>query len=73
VLAVLGIAWMLRPAKPNDEKLTTYESGEDPLGNANVQYNVKFYTVALIFILFDVELVFLSSHSLSDCNTCQLN
>ena len=59
VLAVLGIAWMLRPAKPNDEKLTTYESGEDPIGNANVQFNIKFYTVALIFILFDVELVFL--------------
>jgi NADH-quinone oxidoreductase subunit A len=59
VLAVLGIAWLLRPAKPNDEKLTTYESGEDPTGNANVQFNVKFYTIALIFILFDVELVFL--------------
>jgi NADH-quinone oxidoreductase subunit A len=59
VLAVLGIAWMLRPAKPNIEKLTTYESGEDPIGNANVQFNVKFYIVALIFILFDVELVFL--------------
>ena len=43
VLAVLGIAWMLRPNKPNEEKLTTYESGEDPIGNANVQFNVKFY------------------------------
>ena len=59
VLAVLGIAWMLRPNKPNEEKLTTYESGEDPIGNANVQFNIKFYIVALIFILFDVELVFL--------------
>ena len=59
LLAILGIAWLLRPNKPNEEKLTTYESGEDPLGNANVQFNIKFYTVALIFILFDVELIFL--------------
>lgn len=59
ILAILGISWMIRPKKPNDEKLTTYESGEDPIGNANVQFNAKFYIVALIFILFDVELVFL--------------
>jgi NADH-quinone oxidoreductase subunit A len=59
ILAILGISWIIRPKKPNDEKLTTYESGEDPIGNANVQFNSKFYIVALIFILFDVELVFL--------------
>jgi NADH-quinone oxidoreductase subunit A len=59
ILAILGISWIIRPKKPNDEKLTTYESGEDPIGNANVQFNAKFYIVALIFILFDVELVFL--------------
>ncbi len=59
LLTILGIAWLLRPNKPNEEKLTTYESGEDPIGNANVQFNARFYTIALIFILFDVELVFL--------------
>ncbi len=59
LLMILGIAWLLRPNKPNEEKLTTYESGEDPIGNANVQFNARFYTIALIFILFDVELVFL--------------
>jgi NADH-quinone oxidoreductase subunit A len=56
---VLGISKMLRPSKPNGEKLTTYESGEDPIGQANIQFNVRYYIVALIFILFDVELVFL--------------
>jgi NADH-quinone oxidoreductase subunit A len=56
---IFGISWLFRPKNPNPEKLTTYESGEDPIGNANVQFNVKFYIVALIFILFDVELVFL--------------
>ncbi|KAA6441542.1 NADH-quinone oxidoreductase subunit A [Dyadobacter flavalbus] len=56
---MLTIARFLRPANPNEEKLTTYESGEDPLGNANIQFNVRFYVVALIFVLFEVELLFL--------------
>ena len=62
-LALLGlmltIAKFLRPHRPNEEKLTTYESGEDPLGNANIQFNVRFYVIALIFVLFEVELLFL--------------
>ena len=59
IVTMLMIAKFLRPSKPNDEKLTTYESGEDPTGNANVQFNVRFYVVALIFVLFEVELLFL--------------
>lgn len=59
VVLTLGIAWMLRPDKPNPEKLTTYESGEDAEGNAHVSFNIRFYVVAIIFILFDVELVLL--------------
>ena len=56
---MLTIAKFLRPNQPNEEKLTTYESGEDPLGNANIQFNVRFYVIALIFVLFEVELLFL--------------
>jgi NADH-quinone oxidoreductase subunit A len=56
---ILGVARLLRPNRPNDEKLTTYESGEDPVGNANVPFNVRFYVIAIIFVLFEVELVFL--------------
>ncbi len=56
---VLTVAKILRPDRPNEEKLTTYESGEDPTGNANIQFNVRFYVVALIFVLFEVELLFL--------------
>lgn len=56
---MLGIGRMLRPDRPNEEKNTTYESGEDPVGNANVQFNVRFYVVALVFVLFEVELIFL--------------
>ncbi|MFD2571698.1 NADH-quinone oxidoreductase subunit A [Spirosoma soli] len=57
--AVLFIAKLLRPDRPNVEKNSTYESGEEPVGNANIQFNIRFYVVALVFVLFDVELVFL--------------
>ncbi|MEH0157683.1 NADH-quinone oxidoreductase subunit A [Limibacter armeniacum] len=50
---------LLRPNRPNYEKLTTYESGEDPIGNAWSRFNIRFYVIALIFLLFEVELVFL--------------
>ena len=56
---MLTISRFLRPNRPNEEKLSTYESGEDPLGNANVQFNVRFYVIALIFVLFEVELLFM--------------
>lgn len=50
---------ILRPSKPNEEKLSTYECGEETIGTTWVRFNVRFYIVALIFVLFDVELVFL--------------
>jgi NADH-quinone oxidoreductase subunit A len=59
VLGGLLTAWLIRPHRPNVEKLATYESGEEPAGAAWGQFNVRFYIVALVFILFDVELVFL--------------
>ncbi len=59
IVSMLMLAKLLRPHHPNEEKLTTYESGEDPVGNANVQFNPRFYVVALVFLLFEVELVFL--------------
>ena len=58
-LIMLFVAKLIRPSRPNVEKLSTYESGEEPEGTANIRFNVRFYVVALIFILFDVELVFL--------------
>lgn len=59
VLIGLFTAKMIRPQRPNAEKLTTYESGEEPVGNAWVQFNPRFYVVALVFIVFDAELAFL--------------
>ena len=55
----LFTAWIIRPSRPNEEKLTTYESGEEPLGNAWGRVNIRFYLVALIFLLFEVEIIFL--------------
>jgi NADH-quinone oxidoreductase subunit A len=59
VLLSVGFAMLVRPNRPNVEKLTTYECGEDPSTSAWGKFNVRFYIVALIFLLFEVELVFL--------------
>lgn len=58
VLALL-VSKLIRPNRPNIQKLTSYESGETPQGPAWIQFNLRFYVLALIFILFEVEIVFL--------------
>jgi NADH-quinone oxidoreductase subunit A len=59
-LTVNLILWkILRPSRFSEEKLTTYECGENPVGSAWIQFNIRFYVFALIFIIFDVEAVFL--------------
>jgi NADH-quinone oxidoreductase subunit A len=55
----LIFAWLLRPHRPYPSKLATYECGEVPVGDTRVRFNVRFYVVALIFLIFDVEVVFL--------------
>lgn len=50
---------LLRPHRPNPQKLSTYESGEEPVSAAWTQFNIRFYIVALIFLLFEVEILFL--------------
>jgi NADH-quinone oxidoreductase subunit A len=50
---------LIRPHRPSHPKLMAYESGETPLGLARVQFNIRFYILALVFILFEVEIVFL--------------
>ncbi|MEJ0030263.1 MAG: NADH-quinone oxidoreductase subunit A [Bacteroidota bacterium] len=59
VSLALLVSKIIRPNRPNSEKLTSYESGEEPIGSPWIQYNVRFYVIALIFILFEVEIVFL--------------
>lgn len=56
---VIGIAWAIRPHRPNASKLTAYESGEESEGTTHVRFSIRYYVVALIFVLFEVELLFL--------------
>jgi NADH-quinone oxidoreductase subunit A len=59
VAVTLFAGKLIAPNKPNPEKLTSYECGEEPTGNAWVPFNPRFYVIALIFLLFDVEMVFI--------------
>ncbi len=59
LLVTLLVAKILRPNRPNPEKNSIYESGEEPAGSAWGQFNIRFYVVTLVFLLFEAELVFL--------------
>ena len=59
VVLAIYVARLLRPKRPTFEKLTTYECGENPEGSPWVKFNIRFYVVALIFLIFDVEVVLL--------------
>jgi NADH-quinone oxidoreductase subunit A len=58
LMMTMLFAKLIRPNKPNIHKLSTYECGEEPVGDAWGQFNIRFYIIALVFVLFDVELVF---------------
>lgn len=51
--------WLVRPARPTREKLMLYECGEDALGRSHLRFNIRFYVIALAFLLFDLEFVML--------------
>jgi|SRR5215471_1518777 NADH:ubiquinone oxidoreductase subunit 3 (subunit A) len=53
------VAHLIAPKKKTPVKLMTYESGMDPIGDARQRFDVKFYLVAILFLVFDVELLFL--------------
>jgi NADH:ubiquinone oxidoreductase subunit 3 (subunit A) len=55
----IGTAYLLRPKRPHPEKYTTYESGMQPRGEAWVRFRAPYYVYALVFVLFDVEMLFL--------------
>lgn len=56
--ANLALGWFIRPDRPSPEKAEVYECGEQPVGPAWVQFDLRFYVVALLFVIFDVELAF---------------
>ena len=57
--AFLGLGALLRPSNPTPQKLENYESGVDPTGDMWSQANIRYYIFALLFVLFDVEAVFI--------------
>ena len=57
--AIVTLSWLLGKRRPTLAKMTPYECGMDPVGDARQRFSVKFYLVAMLFILFDVEAVFL--------------
>ncbi|MCK4937183.1 MAG: NADH-quinone oxidoreductase subunit A [Methanosarcinales archaeon] len=58
-LAIMFIVKQLSPRSKSPVKFTTYESGSVPSGSANIMFNVEYYAYAILFVLFDVELLFL--------------
>ncbi|MFQ6103347.1 MAG: NADH-quinone oxidoreductase subunit A [Candidatus Glassbacteria bacterium] len=55
----LLIGSLIRPRVRSPQKYTTYECGENPIGSSWIQFNIRFYIIALIFVIFDVEVAFL--------------
>ena len=56
---MLGLGRLLRPRNPEAAKLSSYECGEPATGSAWINFNIRFYLVALVFVVFDVELAFM--------------
>ena len=50
---------LIRPADPNVIKMSNYECGEEPIGHSWITFNIRFYVIALIFVVFDVEVLFM--------------
>lgn len=58
-IAALTLGRFLRPHKPEEAKYTTYESGIEPFHDSRIQFNLGYYIFALMFVIFDVETIFL--------------
>jgi len=58
-IGMLIFSWILRPRNPYPEKLMTYESGITPFTDANQKFSIRFYIIAMLFLIFDIEAVFL--------------
>jgi NAD(P)H-quinone oxidoreductase subunit 3 len=58
-LLALVASYFVRPKRKGVERRTTYESGMEPIGGAWIQFNIRYYMFALVFVIFDVEVVFL--------------
>ena len=58
-LVFVAVSKFIGPKNPNPTKLSTYESGMEPVGTARTRFSVKYYMAAMMFIVFDIEIVFM--------------
>jgi len=58
-IVALSLGRLLRPHKPDEKKLSTYESGNISVGESHIRFNIRYYLFALMFVIFDVETAFL--------------
>nr|YP_009144716.1 NADH dehydrogenase subunit 3 [Pseudo-nitzschia multiseries]AKJ77324.1 NADH dehydrogenase subunit 3 [Pseudo-nitzschia multiseries] len=58
-LLIISLSYFLVTQSPETEKLSTYECGFDPYGDTRDQFNIRFYIIAILFVLFDIEIIFL--------------
>lgn len=57
-LLIISLSYFLVTQSPETEKLSTYECGFDPYGDTRDQFNIRFYIIAILFVLFDIEIIF---------------
>ena len=67
-VVLVKLSTLMGPSNPNKVKLSTYESGMEPVGSARRKFSVKFYMVAVSFIVFDLEVVYLYPWAVSFVN-----
>ncbi|MBZ6496170.1 MULTISPECIES: NADH-quinone oxidoreductase subunit A [Natrinema] len=58
-VGMMSVSYLLRPTVPETSKRATYESGEIPTGGTRIRFNIQYYMVALLFVVFDIETVLL--------------
>lgn len=58
-LALLAVGWIMGPRRPDSEKLSPYECGFEAFETARMKFDVRYYLIAILFILFDLEIAFL--------------
>ena len=58
-VALVGVGWFIGPSKPSNEKNSPYECGFEAFEDARMKFDIRFYLVAILFIIFDLEIAFL--------------
>ncbi len=67
-LLILGLSFVFSPRKPDPEKISAYECGFDPFDDARSRFDIRFYLVAILFIIFDLEVTFLFPWAMVLCD-----